>query len=88
MDLPRHPLSRSDFLRWMGWSTVGFLFSGGLGLAERSAKESASTDDGLIEKLFEESLVIDGVGSLGTKRGEELRDKASLPLTFQTRRFH
>ncbi len=56
----------------MGLSTLGLLVPGKLGPPLLQSTETAATADEFIEQLFAETVVIDGVGSRGIKRGKEL----------------
>lgn len=63
-------LTRAEFLRLMGFSSFGLFFPYSFDFAQRGKREILNKENDFIEKLFAESLVIDGVGSLGIKRGK------------------
>jgi membrane dipeptidase len=64
-------LTRAEFLKWIGVSSIGFfsvlkgeLTGGPLKIPQRQYGD-------VIERLFRESLIIDGTVNLGLKRGRE-----------------
>lgn len=63
-------LTRADFLRLMGFSSLGLFFPYRFDHSRGGVREILNKEDDFIEKLFAESLVIDGVGSVGLKRGK------------------
>jgi len=65
-----HTLTRSEFLKWMGASSLGLLITSQKGLSSDPVKTLEGNDDDFIEKFFQESLIIDGTVNLGMKRGQ------------------
>ncbi len=62
-------MKRSEFLKWMGASSLGLFFPlrGELFCDQKSGSEGRDGD--FIEEFFRESLIIDGTVNLGMKRG-------------------
>ena len=63
-------LSRAEFLRLMGFSSLGMLLPAGFGLYGSSNRETSNNKDDFIEKLFAESLIIDGVVNVSLKKSK------------------
>lgn len=63
-------LTRAEFLRLMGLSSLGLFFPYRFNHSRRGITETPDKENDFIKKLFAESLVFDGCGSLGLKRGK------------------
>lgn len=75
MKKQKSSLTRSEFLRMISLSGLSLLVSPFSGFSHSGKNEISGNPDDFIEKLFVESLIIDGVVNLGMKRG-----KSSSPL--------
>ncbi len=64
-------LSRAEFLRLMGFSSLGMLLPAGFGLYGSRNRETLNNKDDFIEKLFAESLIIDGLVNVSLKKSKE-----------------
>jgi membrane dipeptidase len=62
-------LSRAEFLRLMGLSSLGILLPWRFSFPEGLSTEFSGFEDEFIENLFRESFVFDGVGTLTKTRG-------------------
>ncbi len=67
----RPTLTRAEFLRLIGLTSLGFLFPGRFVFPENEIGEFSEVEDDFIENLFRDSFVFDGVGTLSNKRGRE-----------------
>jgi len=65
-------LTRSEFLRVLGLSSLGLFLPTYMSPRVSGKKEDSTFGDAFIEKLLAESLVIDGTANLGIKRGKGL----------------
>ncbi|TFG36839.1 MAG: hypothetical protein E4H45_00190 [Nitrospirales bacterium] len=67
----KNSMSRASFLRLLGCSTLGLFLPNSSESVSKSQSKDSNLENQFIDKLFSESLVFDGVGSLGIKRGLE-----------------
>lgn len=63
-------LSRAEFLRLMGLSSLGMLLPASFGLYCSSDGETSNKKNDFIEKLFADSLVIDGLVNVSVKKSK------------------
>ena len=63
-------MNRAEFLKLMSISSLSYLLNGGNGLEAGKNPRLSEHNDDPVERMFAESMIIDGLVNLGMKRGE------------------